>query len=102
MVDQKVMLDGCAMVQVEEGQASMLGYSFPRGTDVLVCSSPENNGELSIIEAHHGGVDSMDVEMADVGSEESRSLACQLRIASHTLGQSSVAPQKGFSFELVN
>lgn len=96
------MLDGCAMVQVEEGQASMLGYSLPRGTDVLVCSSPENNnGELSIIEAHHGGVEPMDVEMADVGSEETRSFACQLRIASHTLGQSSVAPQEGFSFELV-
>lgn len=110
-----VILDGCAMVQVVEGQASMLGYSFPRGTDVLVCSSSKL-AEVITIEARHasrdersGGAELMDVNMAE-GREESEGLedvlGCQLRFASHTLGQniltSSVVTGKSLSFKLVN
>ena len=47
-----VILDGCAMMQVLEGQASMLDYFFPRRTDVLVCSSSKLT-KIITIEARH-------------------------------------------------
>jgi hypothetical protein len=110
-----VILDGCAVVRVVEGQASMLGYSFPRGTDVLVCSSSKL-AEVITIEARHvtrdGGsseAEVTDVNMA-VGSGETSGLqdvlGCQLRFASHGLGQniltSNVVSGRSLSFKLVS
>ncbi|KAG0581465.1 hypothetical protein KC19_4G254100 [Ceratodon purpureus] len=116
-VGQMVILDGCAMVQVVEGQAAMLGYSFPRGTDILVCSSSEPT-EVIIIEARHalrdigrrGGASNHETEVDDAtmieGSEVSlqATLGCQLRFASHSLGQhflaSGAGSERGLSFGL--
>jgi hypothetical protein len=47
-VGQMVILDGCAMVRVLQGRASMLGYSLPSGVDVLVCSSSKLSAAVSI------------------------------------------------------
>ena len=103
------------MVQVLDGQAAMLGYSFPRGADVLVCSSSKP-AELITIEARHtlrGGRSDYGTELEDTtmtqGSEEITSvpqaLGCQLRFASHTLGQQILASGAGsgrsLSFGLV-
>ena len=104
-----VILDGCAMVQVLEGQASMLGYSFPRRTDVLVCSSSKLT-EIITIEARHfsGNEGSGGAELAEVHIEEGSEdiLGCHLRIASHSLGQniltSSVVAGGSLTFKLVN
>lgn len=110
-----VMLDGCAMLQVVEGQASMLGYSLPQGTDILVCSSSKL-AEVITIEARHvsgsgvsGRAEVTDVNMAE-GSEEPSSsqdvLGCQIRFASHSIGHniltSNLIPGRCLSFKLVN
>lgn len=103
------------MVQVVEGQASMLGYSFPRGTDILVCSSSKL-AEVITIESRYvsrdersGGAELMDANMVEE-REETKSLedvlGCKLRFSSHTLGlnllTSSVLPGRSISFKLVN
>ncbi|KAG0593176.1 hypothetical protein KC19_1G309000 [Ceratodon purpureus] len=107
-VGQMVTLDGCAMVQVVEGQASMLGYSLPRGSDILVCSSSKL-GEIITVEAGlvsedggSGGAEMTDVNM-EVGSEDTSSLrdilGCQLRFASHSVGKD-VVSERSLSFKL--
>lgn len=106
------------MVHVEEGHADMLGYSFPCGTDVFVCSSSK---QVISIEARHacrdggsGGPSNHGTEVDDAGmiegSEEVKSLkealGCQLRFASHSLGQqiptSGAGSGRNLSFRLVN
>lgn len=39
LLSQAASMDGCAMVSVLKGSASMLGYSLHRGIEVFVCSS---------------------------------------------------------------
>ena len=111
-----VILDGCAVVQVVEGQAAMLGYSFPRGIDVLVCSSSEL-AEVITIEARHGlregigpgetGVeDATTTERSEASKSLRETLGCQLRFVSHSLGQEVLASRAGsgggLSFRLVS
>lgn len=86
------------MVQVVEGQAAMLGYSFPCSTEVLVCSSSKL-GEVITIEARpeRSGVSNLK-ETKNSGDV----LGCQLRIASHTLSTTDGISERALSFKLVS
>lgn len=84
-VGQMVILDGCAMVQVVEGQASMLGYSLPRGVDILVCSSSKLAEVITFEARIQVGDINMTEEIKEI--EKPSSLGCELRFASHGLGK---------------
>jgi hypothetical protein len=103
---QVVILDGCAMVQVIDGQASMLGYFLPCGVDVLVSSSSKLAEAVSI-EARHTHHAVGDVNMAGGSNKITGEdvLGCVLRLTSHVLGKQTLTSDSAsdgtLSFKLV-
>lgn len=91
------------MVQVVEGQASMLGYSLPRGVDILVCSSSKLAEVITFEARIQVGDINMTEEIKEI--EKPSSLGCELRFASHGLGKqestSEAVSGSSLSFKLV-
>jgi hypothetical protein len=100
-----VILDGCAMVQVIEGQASMLGYFLPVGVDVLVCSSSKLAEAVSIEPRCTPAIG--DAKMTDDCEKRKGEdfLGCILRFTSHILGKQTLTSDSAAdgtpSFKLV-
>lgn len=93
------------MVQVIEGQASILGYFLPCGVDVLMCSSSKLGEAVSIEPRCTPPMG--DANMTD-GCEKRKGediLGCILRFTSHIFGKHTVTSDSAadgtLSFKLV-
>ena len=93
------------MVQVTEGQASMLGYLLPCGVDVFVCSSSKLAEAVSIEPRCTPAIG--DAKMTDDCEKRNGEdiLGCILRFTSHILGKQTLTSDSAadgtLSFKLV-